>query len=153
MKKSTKSEKPAAPQVKSANKKTVEPAPVKKTVAPKKIPTPKKAALAAAPAPTVVLDVPSPVAAPASPVVADTTILAQIDVGFGNQLFIRGEGPGLSWEQGAPMTCVGDDRWAFTVGGASKPVVFKFLLNDRSWSAGEDYSVAPGATVVLTPTF
>jgi hypothetical protein len=29
-----------------------------------------------------------------------TTIEAKIDVGFGNNLFVRGEGPGLSWEKG-----------------------------------------------------
>jgi hypothetical protein len=36
---------------------------------------------------------------------------------------------------------------------SARPVVFKFLVNDLSWSAGEDYTVAPGAKVVLTPTF
>src|SRR5579872_5239985 len=34
------------------------------------------------------------------------TIEAKIDVGFGNTLYLRGEGPGLSWTQGVPLTCV-----------------------------------------------
>ena len=32
------------------------------------------------------------------------TIEAKIDVGFGNALYMRGEGLGLSWTQGVPLT-------------------------------------------------
>src|SRR3954466_1312984 len=32
-----------------------------------------------------------------------TTIQAKVDVGFGNTLTIRGQGQGLSWDQGQPM--------------------------------------------------
>ena len=152
MKKSTKSEKPAAPQVKSVNKNPVEPSPVKKTVAPKKIATPKKAsplASVAIPASPAVAVTPSPVAE----VRGTTTIVAQVDVGFGNHLFIRGEGPDLSWDRGALMTCVADDQWSFSIPSATRNVTFKFLLNDLTWSAGEDHSVAPGATAVVRPTF
>lgn len=144
MKKSTKSEKPAAPQDKPVAKKTVERKPVKKAVAPRKIPTPKAVAPSIAAAP------PS-APAPAARVV--TTLVANINVGFGNQLFVRGEGPGLSWDEGTPMVCLAGDQWTLAIDGASRPVMFKFLINDRRWSAGADYSAAPGATVVLTPTF
>lgn len=87
--------------------------------------------------------------APATP----TKIVAKIDVGFGNTLFIRGEGPGLSWEKGIPLDCVADDQWALSVGETSRPVVFKFLVNDLTWSVGEDYIVQPGATIELVPVF
>ena len=82
-----------------------------------------------------------------------TTITAQIDIGFGNALYIRGQGPGLSWDRGALMNCVADDRWQITLPESARPVLFKFLVNDLSWSAGEDYTAAPGAKVTLTPTF
>jgi hypothetical protein len=154
MKKSTKSEKPAAPQVKSVIKNAVEPSPVKKTVAPKKIATPKKAV---ALAPVVVPASPAiPVAAtpsPAADVRGATTIVAQVDVGFGNHLFIRGEGPGLSWERGALMTCVADNRWSYSIPSATRKVTFKLLVNDMTWSGGEDFSAAPGATAVVHPSF
>jgi len=106
-----------------------------------------------------------PVAAPAAPkpVVAvkpakkagpqPTVIEANIDVGFGNTLYIRGEGPGLNWDRGQTMECVKDDLWAFTIEAAAKPIVFKFLINDETWCNGDDYVVEPGNKITLVPTF
>lgn len=101
-----------------------------------------------------------PAAAPAIPAVkpvaprnAATTITAQIDVGFGNILHVRGEGPGLSWDKGVPMECVADNRWQIVLAEFARPIVFKLLVNDLSWSTGEDYTAAPGSSVNLTPAF
>jgi hypothetical protein len=80
-------------------------------------------------------------------------ITAKIDVGFGNRLFIRGDGPGLSWDQGTLLDCVADDRWVASISGAHKPFIFKFLLNDEVWSIGDDYVVEPGASFTITPLF
>lgn len=91
--------------------------------------------------------------APAAAAPITTTIAATIDVGFGNHLTLRGEGPGLSWEKGVPLECVADDRWLITLPESSQPVVFKFLINDVTWSAGEDYTALSGSSVVLTPSF
>ena len=85
--------------------------------------------------------------------VVPTTITAQIDIGFGNALYVRGEGPGLSWDRGLLMACVSDNQWQVVLAESARPIVFKFLVNDLSWSAGEDYSIKSGASVVLTPTF
>jgi hypothetical protein len=82
-----------------------------------------------------------------------TTIIAQIDIGFGNALYVRGEGPGLSWDRGVLMACLADNRWQAVLGESARPVVFKFLVNDLTWSAGEDYTVASGRSVTLTPVF
>ncbi len=92
-------------------------------------------------------------AVPVAPAAVVTTITANIDVGFGNTLYVRGEGAGLSWEKGVRMACVADDRWSLTLGESARPVVFKFLLNDETWCVGEDYAVAPGTCVSLTPMF
>lgn len=126
-----------------------------------KAPVPvKKAAPAVKPAkPAVKTKTAAPVAAatpvvkpvPTKPVV--TTVTAQIDIGFGNALFLRGEGAGLNWDTGLLMTCVNDHQWSVVLGESARPIVFKFLVNDLSWSAGEDYSVAPGSSVTLVPTF
>ena len=100
---------------------------------------------------------PKPVAAPAVKAapssVATTKIVAQIDVGFGNTLYVRGEGSGLSWEKGVPLDCIADDQWSLALAETSRPVVFKFLINDLTWSVGEDYVAQPGSSVVLTPAF
>ena len=84
---------------------------------------------------------------------AATVITAQIDVGFGNTLFIRGDGPGLNWEKGVPLGCTAVDRWTVSLLVTNRPVVFKFLLNDEIWSKGDDYIVKPGSNTTLTPEF
>ncbi len=82
-----------------------------------------------------------------------TTVTAQIDIGFGNALYVRGEGAGLSWDQGLLMNCVSDSEWQCVFGESARPIVFKFLVNDLSWSTGDDFSVTTGTNVTLTPTF
>lgn len=82
-----------------------------------------------------------------------TIISAQIDIGFGNQLFVRGTGPGLTWDRGLAMDCVGTGLWTISVKNAAEPVTFKVLVNDLSWSSGEDFVVAPGQSVTITPSF
>ena len=116
------------------------------------------AAAAVAPAPEVkkpIAQAPKPDAQAPKPVERQTVtkIKAQIDIGFGNELFIRGNAAGLSWDKGIQMNCVNDDMWTFTLIGAPGPVAFKFLVNDLTWSAGEDYIVQPGADFVINPAF
>jgi hypothetical protein len=89
-----------------------------------------------------------------APIVPQTTVVvAQIDVGFGNTLYIRGEGPGLSWEKGIPLDCVADDKWSHSIPETSKPIVFKFLINDQTWCKGDDFVAQPGTTVTVSPVF
>ena len=85
--------------------------------------------------------------------VTATTIVVAVDVGFGNVLTIRGEGAGLSWEVGLPLECSTDDRWTITLPETGHPIICKFLINDSTWCAGQDYTVLPGASIVLSPIF
>ncbi len=87
------------------------------------------------------------------PTAVVTTITANIDVGFGNSLYIRGEGSGLSWDKGLRMECVSDDRWRIVLGESARPFVFKFLINDQTWNLGDDYTVVPGSSITLAPVF
>lgn len=82
-----------------------------------------------------------------------TTISARVDVGFGNTLFVRGEGPGLSWDQGVAMTNLGSDLWQLQLGGSARPFVFKFLVNDTTWSTGADFSLTSGSSEAFSPQF
>jgi len=95
---------------------------------------------------------PAPAKKPAAKTTA-TKITAKFDVGFGNTLYVRGEGPGLSWDRGLPMDCVADDEWTITLSDATVPVVFKFLLNDITWCVGNDFTVEPGGTAEVVPVF
>ncbi len=80
------------------------------------------------------------------------TIEAKIDVGFGNTLYLRGEGQGLSWNQGIPLTCVDSSTWKWS-GEAADKLKFKLLLNDSVWSKGEDLIAAPGDRLEISPSF
>ena len=82
-----------------------------------------------------------------------TTITANIDVGFGNALYVRGDGAGLNWETGLLMACVADDQWQILLGEASRPITLKFLINDVTWSSEPNHVVDPGLSVVYTPEF
>lgn len=98
-----------------------------------------------------------PVSASAGVPVVDTrsltVVAARVDIGFGNHLFLRGTGPGLSWDIGVPMVNAGSDLWSIDLMGATSPIVCKFLINDECWSAGPDYVVDPGAQLEVTPLF
>ena len=79
-------------------------------------------------------------------------IKAKIDVGFGNHLFVRGQGAGLSWERGVPLTCVDGQTWQWA-GKADDRLTFKLLLNDSVWAKGEDMVARPGQKVEVVPMF
>ncbi len=128
-------------------------------VAAKKAPAKTVKKAAAAPKRTAVVEAPSekiavaPVTKTAPRKLVSTTISAQIDVGFGNTLFIRGEGQGLSWEAGVAMESVGDSQWSISLPSVSAPVVFKLLINDQIWSVGENFVAEPGSSLVVSPAF
>lgn len=92
-------------------------------------------------------------AVPVAPVAVVTAILANIDVGYGRALYVRGEGPGLSWDKGVPMECVASDQWKGALGESARPFVFKLLVDDQTWSLGADFTVASGGTITVTPVF
>ena len=161
--------KPAAKPAKSKAKPAVAPvAPVAPVVPPKvevvtPVAPPRVAVAAAAPA-SVPVAPSAPAAVALAPTVARavtpvaskplvTTITARINVGFGNALYLRGEGAGLSWDRGVQMTCVSATEWLITLPESARPVVFKFLINDATWSTGSDYSAVTGTSTLLTPAF
>lgn len=147
-KKTAKSAKSPAPATKSAAAKPAEAKkPSRATTVRAATPTP-VAMLAPSPAPATT---PAVKAVAATPVV--TTIAARVDVGFGNALFIRGEGAGLSWEKGSPMHCLGADLWQIVLAESARAFTFKFLVNDVTWSTGPDYTAACGTSITLSPKF
>jgi hypothetical protein len=121
--------------------------------------TKKIAAPVPAPAPKAPKAAKAPARKPAAPAKKKTGeppvtfISAQIDIGFGNHLYLRGSGPGLSWDKGIAMDCVGSNLWTASIRNATAPVVFKVLVNDLSWNTGDDYVVAAGQSITVTPSF
>ena len=138
--KSAKSPTPATKGAKPASKKTASAA-----LPPEAVPAGGPAVVITASGPTVKTN-------PAAPAVT-TTVTARIDIGFGNSLFIRGEGPGLSWDKGVPMTCLANDEWQISLAESPRPFLVKFLINDTTWSTGPDYTVPSGVNLTLAPQF
>jgi hypothetical protein len=60
-----------------------------------------------------------------------TRLLVTAYIGIGNRLFLRGEGPGLSWEKGVPLQFVSIGKWRWETNDASAPVRFKLYKNDE----------------------
>jgi hypothetical protein len=131
-----------APAKKAATKKVA----AKKTAAKKAAPA-KKAAAKKAPAKKAA----SKKAAAKKAV--QTSIIARIDAGFGNQLYVRGEGAGLSWEQGTALENTSPYEWVLTTTKATGEVTFKFVLNDEIWAEGDNLTVQAGGESISSPTF
>jgi hypothetical protein len=61
-----------------------------------------------------------------------TRLIATAYIGIGNKLFIRGEGPGLSWEKGVPLQFVSIGKWRWETPDATAPVKAKLYKNDQT---------------------
>jgi len=112
------------------------------------VPEEQPAAEAAPPIPSAELSEPA--------VSADgaTRLIVTAYIGIGNRLFIRGEGPGLSWEKGAPLSFVSIGKWRWETSEATGPVRFKLYKNDETECASlGERSVEPGAQQELSAAF
>ncbi len=137
--------------MKKTIKKVVTPATVTPAAAPASVPVkalPAKAPVKSESAKTAV----KPELAKAPVAAASITIEAKVDVGFGNRLFLRGQGEGLSWDHGVPLECVDSRTWRLVV-PAKDSLQFKLLINDNVWAKGEDVVATPGKRVELVPAF
>ena len=141
---------------KAPAKKAVKKAPAKKAAAPKKAPAKKAPAKkAAAPKKAPAKKAPAKKAAApkkAASKKATTSIIARVDVGFGNALYVRGEGAGLSWEKGTALENVTPYEWALK-STKKGTVTFKFLINDELWAEGENITLEAGSESISSPTF
>ena len=82
-----------------------------------------------------------------------TAIAARVDVGFGNNLYIRGEGAGLSWDVGILMRNLSPYEWAWETKTADNPIEYKLLINDELWANGENQFAQSDETSITAPTF
>ena len=81
----------------------------------------------------------------------ETLVVAQIDIGFGNHLTIRGQGANLNWHTGQAMTWQ-DNAWVWKT-PSKDTFEFKVLINDQVWQQGENIMATAGSKVVFTPRF
>ncbi|MFA5265371.1 MAG: hypothetical protein WC378_16250 [Opitutaceae bacterium] len=83
-----------------------------------------------------------------------TRLIVTAYIGIGNRLYIRGEGPGLSWEKGMPLQFVSIGKWRWESADATAPVRIKLLKNDQIEcpTLGE-LTLAPGHQAEVAATF
>jgi hypothetical protein len=73
-----------------------------------------------------------------------TRLLVTAYIGIGNKLFVRGEGPGLTWDRGVPLQFVSIGKWRWESADATAPVTLKLYKND-------EHECAVVGPVILTP--
>ncbi|HUR56325.1 MAG TPA: hypothetical protein VM029_01355 [Opitutaceae bacterium] len=83
-----------------------------------------------------------------------TRIIVTSYIGIGNRLFIRGEGPGLSWDKGVPLQFVSIGKWRWETNDAVSAIRFKLFKNDESeCTALGAQDLEPGHQQELTAAF
>lgn len=82
-----------------------------------------------------------------------TSLVATAYIGIGNKLFLRGEGPGLSWERGVPMQFLAIGKWGWTTTDADEPITCRLFRNDDTPMLDENIVIAPGAKAEVAPRF
>ncbi len=73
--------------------------------------------------------------------------------GIGNTPYIRGEGVGLSWDQGVEMRFVEIGKWEWSASDVEEPVRVRIYLNDKISAYGEDIELKAGEQLEITPEF
>lgn len=83
-----------------------------------------------------------------------TRLIVTAYIGIGNRLFIRGKGPGLSWDKGVPLQFVSIGKWRWETNDAAEPVEFKLLKNDEQECAALGaQTLDPGHQQEVTAAF
>jgi hypothetical protein len=83
-----------------------------------------------------------------------TRLMVTAYIGIGNRIFIRGEGPGLSWDEGVPLEFVSIGKWRWQTLNAPETVRFKLYKNDREECRSlKTDSIEPGQLQEVTASF
>lgn len=82
-----------------------------------------------------------------------TRLLATAYIGIGNKLFIRGDGPGLSWDAGVPMQFVSIGKWGWSTHEATGPVTIRLYKNDETPALSGEVVLDPGKHTEVTALF
>lgn len=101
------------------------------------------------------LEIPlEPSAAPApDSASARTRLHATAYIGIGNKLFLRGEGAGLSWDQGIPLHFDSIGKWSWEPAAVAEKIICRIYKNDQLPDQNGDLELAPGDVREITPRF
>jgi hypothetical protein len=84
---------------------------------------------------------------------ATTTVVANVMIGIGNKPFLRGEGPGLSWDEGVSMNFIEIGKWAWSPPRKNASLTVQIYRNDQDPDKSGKVEVKPGQKLEITPDF
>jgi len=82
-----------------------------------------------------------------------TSVVANVMIGIGNKPFLRGDGPGLNWDEGVPMNFVEIGKWAWSPSRKNATLTVQVFRNDEDPDKGGKYEIKPGDKFEITPDF
>lgn len=82
-----------------------------------------------------------------------TKVTIKYDVGFSNNLYVRGKGANLSWDRGVPLKNTRADEWVWETDAPFSECDFKVLINDQNYEQGENHHINQGGQLTYTPNF
>ena len=82
-----------------------------------------------------------------------TTVVANVMIGIGNKPYLRGDGPGLSWEEGVSMNFIEIGKWAWSPPRKNASLTVQLYRNDKDPDKGGKIDVKPGQKLEITPEF
>lgn len=82
-----------------------------------------------------------------------TRLVAQAMIGISNRLFVRGDVPWLSWDDGVQMDLIGIGEYAWSIEDLKEPIEVSLLLNDEIPASGGTILLEPGKETRVRPAF
>jgi hypothetical protein len=82
-----------------------------------------------------------------------TSVIANVMIGIGNKPYLRGEGAGLSWDEGVAMNFIEIGKWAWTPPRKNASLTVQLYRNDEEPDKGGKIEVKSGEEIEITPDF
>jgi hypothetical protein len=90
---------------------------------------------------------------PEKPVSGTTSVIANVMIGIGNKPFLRGEGPGLSWDEGVPMNFIEIGKWSWSPPRKNASLTVQLYRNDEEPDQTGKIEVKAGDKIEINPDF
>ena len=81
------------------------------------------------------------------------TLIAYLNIDISSTPYVRGEGAGLSWDEGVPMEFVEIGKWQWTVENALESTSCSIFKDDSLAARGDDIVIKVGEKVEVYPKF
>ena len=81
------------------------------------------------------------------------TLIAHLNLDISSTPYVRGEGAGLSWNEGVPMEFIEIGKWEWTVENAVESTSCRIFKDDSLAAKGDDIVIEVGERAEVYPEF